>query len=103
MVAAAIRRAVAACGLPEGVFGHVTGAGNEIGTALVQDPRIAAVGFTGSRGGGLALAKLAQARPVPDIRASLCRIPSGPGSRRSDATARPMNVIPLSLAKSAAA
>ncbi|MDO6412841.1 aldehyde dehydrogenase (NADP(+)) [Sphingomonas sp. BIUV-7] len=65
LVAAAIRRAVAACGLPEGVFGHVTGPGNEIGAALVQDPRIAAVGFTGSRGGGLALAKLVQARPVP--------------------------------------
>jgi NADP-dependent aldehyde dehydrogenase len=65
LVAGAIRRAVAACGLPEGVFGHVTGTGNEIGSALVQDPRIAAVGFTGSRGGGLALARLVQARPVP--------------------------------------
>jgi NADP-dependent aldehyde dehydrogenase len=65
LVAGAIRRAVAACGLPEGVFGHVTGAGNEVGSALVQDPRIAAVGFTGSRGGGLALQKLVQARPVP--------------------------------------
>ncbi|WP_253717702.1 aldehyde dehydrogenase (NADP(+)) [Sphingomonas sp. AP4-R1] len=65
LVAAAIRRAVAACGMPEGVFGHVTGAGNDVGVALVQDPRITAVGFTGSRGGGLALAKLVQSRPVP--------------------------------------
>jgi len=31
----------------------------------VQDPRIAAVGFTGSRSGGLALMRLAQARQVP--------------------------------------
>jgi alpha-ketoglutaric semialdehyde dehydrogenase len=65
LVADAIRRAVAASGLPDGVFQHLVGPGNDLGTALVQDPRIAAVGFTGSRGGGLALLKLAQARPVP--------------------------------------
>ncbi|BEV01024.1 aldehyde dehydrogenase (NADP(+)) [Novosphingobium olei] len=65
LVAAAIERAVAACGLPSGVFGHLVGPSNELGAALVQDPRIAAVGFTGSRAGGLALAKLAQARDVP--------------------------------------
>jgi alpha-ketoglutaric semialdehyde dehydrogenase len=65
LVAEAIRKAVAACGLPEGVFSHLVGPGNDLGTALVQDPRITAVGFTGSRGGGLALLKLAQARPVP--------------------------------------
>ncbi|MCX7283234.1 MAG: aldehyde dehydrogenase (NADP(+)) [Novosphingobium sp.] len=65
LVAAAIARAVSACGLPAGVFGHLVGPSNDLGAALVQDPRIAAVGFTGSRGGGLALAKLAQARAVP--------------------------------------
>ena len=65
LVAEAIHRAVAASALPEGVFSHLVGPGNDLGSALVQDPRIAAVGFTGSRGGGLALLKLAQARPVP--------------------------------------
>jgi alpha-ketoglutaric semialdehyde dehydrogenase len=65
LVAEAIRRAVAASGLPEGVFQHLVGPGNELGAALVQDPRITAVGFTGSRGGGLALVRLAQARAVP--------------------------------------
>ncbi|GGA38082.1 aldehyde dehydrogenase (NADP(+)) [Sphingomonas psychrolutea] len=65
LVADAIRRAVAACGLPAGVFSHLVGPGNALGTALVTDPRIAAVGFTGSRGGGLALLALAQARAVP--------------------------------------
>lgn len=65
LIAAAIRRAVASCGMPAGVFGHLVGAGNDLGAALVQDPRIAAVGFTGSRSGGLALLRLAQARPVP--------------------------------------
>ncbi|RVU04064.1 aldehyde dehydrogenase (NADP(+)) [Novosphingobium umbonatum] len=65
LVASAIAKAVAACGLPAGVFGHLTGPSNELGAALVQDPRITAVGFTGSRAGGLALAALAAARPVP--------------------------------------
>ena len=65
LVAAAITRAVAACGLPNGVFGHLVGPSNELGAALVRDPRIAAVGFTGSRAGGLALVRLAQGRDVP--------------------------------------
>ncbi len=65
LVAAAVVRAVEACGLPAGVFGHVTGEGYAVGTALVADPRIAAVGFTGSRGGGLALMRTAAERPVP--------------------------------------
>src|SRR5690606_35773828 len=52
-------------GLPAGVFSHLVGPGHELGAALVQDPRIAAVGFTGSRAGGLALLRLAQERPVP--------------------------------------
>ncbi|WP_260925770.1 aldehyde dehydrogenase (NADP(+)) [Novosphingobium sp. 9] len=65
LVAQAISKAVADAGLPEGVFQHLVGPSNELGSALVQDPRIMAVGFTGSRGGGLALAKLAAARDVP--------------------------------------
>ena len=65
MVAQAIRSAVAACGLPEGVFSMVQGPANELGAALVADPRIKAVGFTGSRAGGLALVAIAQARPEP--------------------------------------
>jgi len=52
-------------GLPEGVFSLVQGPANELGAALVTDPRIKAVGFTGSRGGGLALMKLAAERPEP--------------------------------------
>ncbi|KQT35382.1 2,5-dioxovalerate dehydrogenase [Sphingomonas sp. Leaf412] len=65
LVAQAIRAAVKACDLPAGVFGELTGASNDLGGALVRDPRIAAVGFTGSRGGGLALVKIAQERDVP--------------------------------------
>ncbi len=65
LIARAIREAVEECGLPEGVFSLVQGPSNELGSALVTDPRIKAVGFTGSRGGGLALVALAQARPEP--------------------------------------
>ncbi|QIG80209.1 aldehyde dehydrogenase (NADP(+)) [Stakelama tenebrarum] len=65
LVARAIQKAVAAKGLPEGVFSLVQGPANELGAALVTDPRIKAVGFTGSRAGGLALVALAQARPEP--------------------------------------
>ena len=65
LVAAAIARAAAACGMPAGVFAQLVGPGNELGAALVADPHIAAVGFTGSRGGGLSLVRQAQARAVP--------------------------------------
>lgn len=65
LVARAIAQAVAACDLPEGVFSYLPGPSIELGGALVADPRIKAVGFTGSRGGGLALMKIAAARPEP--------------------------------------
>jgi 2,5-dioxopentanoate dehydrogenase len=58
---------VQSCGLPEGVFSMLFGAGSAIGTALVTDPRVKAVGFTGSRRGGVALMHAAAARrePIP--------------------------------------
>ncbi len=65
MVAGAIHAAVKASSLPSGVFSHLVGPGTELGAALVKHPAITAVGFTGSRAGGLALVKLAQAREVP--------------------------------------
>lgn len=65
MVASAISAAVASTGLPEGVFSMLNGPSHELGGALVADPRICAVGFTGSRSGGLALLRIAAARPVP--------------------------------------
>ncbi len=65
MIADAVLRATRATGMPEGVFAHLAGPGNDLGAALVADPRIMAVGFTGSRAGGLALVRIAQARAVP--------------------------------------
>lgn len=65
LVGQAVARAVERCGMPEGVFSLLFGAGREVGLGLVTDPRIKAVGFTGSRSGGLALCQASQARPEP--------------------------------------
>ncbi|MFL7901973.1 aldehyde dehydrogenase (NADP(+)) [Azospirillum argentinense] len=65
LVGRAVQAAVAECGLPEGVFSLIFGAGSSVGTALVADPRIKAVGFTGSRRGGMALMEVAAKRPEP--------------------------------------
>ncbi|MGA2867476.1 MAG: aldehyde dehydrogenase (NADP(+)) [Verrucomicrobiota bacterium] len=65
LVATALRRAVAACRLPGGVFSMLHGAGKEVGLALVRHPLARAVGFTGSRKAGRALFDAAAARPEP--------------------------------------
>jgi NADP-dependent aldehyde dehydrogenase len=65
LVGRAIVKAVEICGLPAGVFALINGSGNAIGQELVRHPAIKAVGFTGSRFGGLALMAVAAARPVP--------------------------------------
>ena len=65
LVAQAITEAVAQCVLPAGVFSLLNGNSRELGAGLVADPRVKAVGFTGSRAGGMALVKIAAARPEP--------------------------------------
>jgi len=65
LIARAVTQAIADCGLHPGVFSYLPGIGNALGAALVADPRIRAVGFTGSRAGGLALAEIAARRPEP--------------------------------------
>jgi alpha-ketoglutaric semialdehyde dehydrogenase len=64
LVGRAIQAAVKTHGLHEGVFSLLLGA-IETGTALVTHEAIKAVGFTGSRGGGLALVKAASERTEP--------------------------------------
>ncbi|MGI5420537.1 aldehyde dehydrogenase (NADP(+)) [Actinomadura luteofluorescens] len=61
----AVAEAVEEAGLPEGVFSMLYGDGPTLGIALVTDPRVRAVGFTGSRKAGLAIARAAAARPRP--------------------------------------
>ncbi|HEV2271536.1 MAG TPA: aldehyde dehydrogenase (NADP(+)) [Steroidobacteraceae bacterium] len=65
LVGTAVQRAVRDCGLPEGVFSMLFGADTAVGAALVADPRIKAVGFTGSRAGGMALMRIAAERSEP--------------------------------------
>ena len=65
LVGRAIRTAVQAHDLPEGTFSLLFGSGRTTGIALVTDPHIRAVGFTGSRQAGVALTAAAAARPVP--------------------------------------
>ena len=65
LVAAAVVRAVEACGLPAGVFSMLHGSGSEIGVALVRHPLAKAAGFTGSRTAGRALFDAAASRPEP--------------------------------------
>jgi NADP-dependent aldehyde dehydrogenase len=65
LVGSAIAKAVASCGLPTGVFSLIHGASHEVGSYLVQQSAIQAVGFTGSFRGGKALYDLAVRRPHP--------------------------------------
>ncbi len=65
LVGKAVQAAVKHCDLPAGTFSVLFGSGREIAPALVADPRVKAVGFTGSRPAGLTLMKIAAARPEP--------------------------------------
>ena len=63
LTAEIVTEALREAGAPEGMFALVSG--REVGTALVRDPAIKAVGFTGSIPGGRALFDLAVSRPEP--------------------------------------
>jgi NADP-dependent aldehyde dehydrogenase len=65
LVGQAIAKAVKDTGLHPGVFSLIYGPGSSIGQALVADPAIKAVGFTGSQSAGIALMRTAAARPEP--------------------------------------
>lgn len=65
LVGGAITRALAACGLPAGLFSLIHGGGASIGIALVKHPATTAVGFTGSHAAGRALFDAAASRPHP--------------------------------------
>ncbi len=65
LVAGAVKKALTACNLPEGVFSHLPGSGNAVGQALAVHPHTRAIGFTGSFAGGKAIWELANQRTVP--------------------------------------
>jgi aldehyde dehydrogenase (NAD+) len=51
-------------GLPAGLYSVVQGFGAEVGTPLVQDPRIGLVSFTGSASTGKLIQRLVSERPI---------------------------------------
>lgn len=65
LVAEAILKAAEKTGMPDGVFSMVYGISHDVGLAIVRHPKIKAVGFTGSFGGGKALFDEANKRPEP--------------------------------------
>lgn len=65
LVAAAVVRAVKANGLPEGTFSMIHGRTPAGSLALVNHPKLKAVGFTGSLRAGRALFDAAAKRPEP--------------------------------------
>ena len=65
IVADAILAAIISTGMPPGVFSQIQGGDRSVGTSLVQNENIAAVGFTGSLRGGRALFDLCARRPTP--------------------------------------
>lgn len=67
LVAQAVQSAARKCNMPVGVFSCLIGDGRQIGQELVSHPAIQAVGFTGSRQGGMALMRTAAQRhqPIP--------------------------------------
>jgi alpha-ketoglutaric semialdehyde dehydrogenase len=67
LVAKVVQRAAAECQMPEGVFSMLFGEGRQIGQQLAAHPAVKAIGFTGSRQGGLALMRTAaqRAEPIP--------------------------------------
>jgi NADP-dependent aldehyde dehydrogenase len=60
-----VQAAAKECKMPTGVFSMLFDDGFENGVRLLQHPAIRAAGFTGSREGGLALARIAAERPEP--------------------------------------
>ena len=57
LTALALAQVALDAGVPEGVYNLITGAGGVIGDALVRDPRVDKIAFTGSTGVGQALVR----------------------------------------------
>ena len=65
LVGKAVQRAAIETGMPEGVFSMLIGEGRQVGQKLAAHPAVKAIGFTGSRAGGLALVQTSAARKEP--------------------------------------
>lgn len=65
LVGRAVQDAVRDCSMPEGTFSLLFDSGRKISQSLVADPRVKAVGFTGSRNADTAFMHIAASRPEP--------------------------------------
>lgn len=65
LTAVAIARLALDAGIPPGILNVVPGPGEEVGRALVDDPRCASVSFTGSVEAGRRVAEIAARRVIP--------------------------------------
>ena len=65
LVGRVVVEAARASGIHPGVFALLCDAGTTVGQALVRHPLVKAGAFTGSRTGGMALARIAAERPEP--------------------------------------
>ena len=65
LVAKAILTAAEKTNMPDGVFSHLNSKDIKVGAQLVRHPAIKAVGFTGSKKGGIALCQIAAEREEP--------------------------------------
>jgi NADP-dependent aldehyde dehydrogenase len=65
IVGRCILKAARLTGMPEGVFSLLHGPGQEVGTAIVVHPKIKAIAFTGSYGGGKSIYDKAVRRSEP--------------------------------------
>jgi glyceraldehyde-3-phosphate dehydrogenase (NADP+) len=59
LTAIALAKCFSDAGLPEGVLQVITGSGAELGSALVKDPRVRKVSFTGSTSTGVQISNVA--------------------------------------------
>lgn len=65
LIGLAIRKAVTALNMPDGTFSMVHGPSQAVGMGIVKNPRIKAIGFTGSFRGGKAIFDAAATREEP--------------------------------------
>lgn len=65
LVGSAVQAAVRECNMPRGTFSLIFDSTRAISQALVADPRVKAIGFTGSRAAGKTFLQIAANRPEP--------------------------------------
>lgn len=65
LLAEEVQSAAESCGMPPGIVQMIYRTSHQDGERLVADPRLAAVGYTGSRGAGLKLKRVADETGTP--------------------------------------